>query len=258
MPIAVRSVRVMIGRIPTRAAASIKGLLGKQNRFSTPSSRRMLAIASMVFICLISLSFGLPGPGECAMLKGQSGGTDLGDSEHYGVPNKTQRYHFSSSRALMNETFSPCPIFFAEHFLQNLAGATLGKAVSELDGLRHFEPSKVFSAMIHDFLFGSALRITQGDDRLRHFTPGIIRNRDHSAFEYRRMLVKHALDFRRGNVFASAQHHVLGAIDDQNITLVIDRGDVTRVKPLIADSLRGGAGIAPIASHNHVAAHNHS
>src|SRR5579871_2710222 len=46
----VRSVRPTIVRMSMRAHSSMRGLLGKQKRYSTPSALRILAIAADTFI----------------------------------------------------------------------------------------------------------------------------------------------------------------------------------------------------------------
>ncbi len=43
-----------------------------------------------------------------------------------------------------------------------------------------------------------------------------------------------ALDFGAVHVLAAAQHHVLGAVDDVDEPVVVDRGDVTGVQPAVA------------------------
>src|SRR3954451_14076400 len=53
----VRSVRAMIGRIPTAAASSINALTGKQKRCSVPSAFRICAMALDAFM-KIAGSFG--------------------------------------------------------------------------------------------------------------------------------------------------------------------------------------------------------
>src|SRR6184192_908066 len=49
MLMTVRSVRLIIGRIPAPAAASISTLAGKQKTYSTPSRRSTSAIAALPF-----------------------------------------------------------------------------------------------------------------------------------------------------------------------------------------------------------------
>src|SRR5260370_16967773 len=50
----VRSVRATIGRMPIAAHASMRGLTGKQNRYSVPSSWRIRAIAAATVIIVPS------------------------------------------------------------------------------------------------------------------------------------------------------------------------------------------------------------
>ena len=70
------------------------------------------------------------------------------------------------------------------------------------------------------------------------------------------MLVKDALNFRRGHVFAAGQDHILGAIDNENVTFLIKGGQVARVKPTVAKGGGRGFRLTPVAFHHHVAAHH--
>ena len=84
----------------------------------------------------------------------------------------------------------------------------------------------------------------------------LVRNGDDRAFQDGGMVIKHALNFRRGHVFAAAQNHVLGAIDNENVTFLIDCGQVAGVKPAVANGGGGGFRLTPVTFHHHVAAHH--
>ena len=71
------------------------------------------------------------------------------------------------------------------------------------------------------------------------------------------MLVKHALDFRRSDVFPAAQYHVLGAVHDEDVALFINGRKVAGMKPAVADGLGGRFRLVPVAGHDHVARHHH-
>src|SRR3546814_3648968 len=65
------------------------------------------------------------------------------------------------------------------------------------------------------------------------------------------MLVKDILDFRRIDILAAAQYHVLGAIDDGDETFGVEPREIAGANPPIDKGFRGGVGLVPIAFHDH-------
>jgi hypothetical protein len=63
------------------------------------------------------------------------------------------------------------------------------------------------------------------------------------------------LDLARVDVLAAADQHVLGAADDVAVALGVDRGQVAGVHPAVAHRLARAFGVAPVAEHHRVAAH---
>src|SRR5712692_3578218 len=126
----------------------------------------------------------------------------------------------------VDATLTAGPIFLPERSLQNLAGAALGKALDELDGLGNLETREVLAAVIENFTLGGRVAVVQGDERLGDLAPGIVRHRYDGAFEHGGMLVEDPLDLRGGNVLSAAQHHVLDAVDDEDVALLVDGGEI--------------------------------
>src|SRR5439155_8667881 len=62
-------------------------------------------------------------------------------------------------------------------------------------------------------------------------------------------------DFEARDVLATSDHHVLGAIDDVQITLVVDAAEVTRLEPATAERLLGRVRPVPIPGHDRRARH---
>ncbi|MNL38413.1 hypothetical protein D3C87_1606260 [compost metagenome] len=59
-----------------------------------------------------------------------------------------------------------------------------------------------------------------------------------------------AFDFTRINVFATADDHVLEAVDDVDIAVVVHVGAVTGVHPAATQRLGGFFGFVPVAEHD--------
>ena len=70
------------------------------------------------------------------------------------------------------------------------------------------------------------------------------------------MLVQHGLDLRRVHVEAAADHHVLLAVYDVDIALVIHAGQVARVVGAVLEHLGRQLGRAPVARKDVVATHH--
>ncbi len=126
----------------------------------------------------------------------------------------------------MHAAFPAGPVLLTQHFFQDFARSTLRQAVDELDGLRDLEAREVSPAVLQDFGLGRRLPRAQGDQRLGRLAPSVVGDRNHSALKDGRMVVEDALDFRAGDVLAAAQDHVFDAVDDQDVALFVDRGQV--------------------------------
>ena len=58
------------------------------------------------------------------------------------------------------------------------------------------------------------------------------------------------LDLGRIDVLAAGDQHVLGAVDDRDEAVGVDRGDVAGVQPAVDDRLGGRLGPVPVAEHH--------
>src|SRR5205823_792057 len=68
--------------------------------------------------------------------------------------------------------------------------------------------------------------------------------------------VQKLLDFARVNVLPAADDDVLDPADDEDISVVVHRGEVARVHPPgRVDGVRGGFWVVPVAEHDVIAAH---
>src|SRR5260370_25027400 len=71
------------------------------------------------------------------------------------------------------------------------------------------------------------------------------------------MLVEHIFDFDRGDVFTAGNDDVLGAVLDDDITVLIEQPDITGMKPAAGKGLFGGLFVLEITLHHDIAAEHH-
>ena len=83
-----------------------------------------------------------------------------------------------------------------------------------------------------------------------------MRNAEHGRLANRRVLVEHLLDLARIDVVTAADDHVLLAVDDEEVAVLVDLAHVAGVQPAVADRLGGRVLALPVALH-HVVAPDH-
>ncbi len=91
----------------------------------------------------------------------------------------------------------------------------------------------------------------EGDDDLAPFWIGLP---DDGHFAHTGVLEQHLLDLARIDVRAAADHDVLGTVAQCEAPALVHEADVAGVEPAIANGLRGGVGIVPIAEAYDIAA----
>src|SRR5262249_44353684 len=82
-------------------------------------------------------------------------------------------------------------------------------------------------------------------DRNDDLTPRGILHADDGDIAYQRVLHKHILDFGGRDVLAAADDGVVGAPGDEQIAIVIERGDILRRKPPVFVEHRTDLGVFP-------------
>ena len=82
-----------------------------------------------------------------------------------------------------------------------------------------------------------------------------MRHTDHRGFADGGMLVEDVLDLARIHVVSATDDHVLLAIDDEEVTVLVDPGQVAGAEPaVIVDRVCGGLRVVPVTLHHVVAA----
>ena len=109
---------------------------------------------------------------------------------------------------------------------------------AELDQLRFAK----FASGLHDHQsFGN-------------LAPFFIRNRDDGSLVDVGMCRESFLHLERGNVFASTDDDVFPAINNKDVTILVNGSHVSGVKPSPAQGFGTGLGLLPVARHNTIAA----
>ena len=144
----------------------------------------------------------------------------------------------------------------AQDILLNLAGGRLWEFDHESESMWNFKVSEPFPGKSAQFSFTHDSGPVEDHKSMRGFSPFFVRNADHRDLLHGRMPQQKALDFDRGNVLTSADDDILEAITDFEIPVRMHHRAVARIKPAVANGFRRPGGIAIIAGHDGVAAHD--
>src|SRR3954454_14535718 len=160
----------------------------------------------------------------------------------------------SRSRVCVAMRSAPHALGDLDVALEDLARGALGQLVEEpqparvlvgghalLDEVAHVVLAGVLTVLEHD----------RGADLLAHLLVG---HRDHGGLGHGGVLVEDLLDLARIDVVAAADDHVLLAVDDEEVAVLVDAGHVARVEPAVVQDLLRGVVAVPVALHQVVAA----
>src|SRR6266568_3085819 len=112
-----------------------------------------------------------------------------------------------------------------ELLLQDLAGRAFGERVDELDDARVLVGGEPFLDESDDFgLAGLGAR-------LHLLAEALVRDADHGRLGHRRVGIDDLFDLARVYVEPAAEDHLLLAIDDEELALLVDVPDVSGVEP---------------------------
>ncbi len=90
----------------------------------------------------------------------------------------------------------------------------------------------------------------KNDHRLDQFAPLLVRNADDGGAFDRRVLVKDVLDLPGEDVEAAADNHVLGAVHNVEVSLLVELAHVSGPQPAVPERLRRLFGLLEIARHH--------
>ena len=100
---------------------------------------------------------------------------------------------------------------------------------------------------IKDGFFGPR-SVVQNDKCQRGLDPACMRNADYGCLGDGRMIQQHSLDLGRVHVLATADDHVLLALDEPEISLLVEPGQIAAVKPAAGERLLGRLRLPVIAA----------
>ena len=139
--------------------------------------------------------------------------------------------------------------------LSTLPVVVRGRTLGELDRLRALEVGEAVPAPGRDLRRRGGRVRCRDDDRVHGLAPGRIWPADDRDVGHRRMLREHRLDLGRVDVLPAADDHVLGPVQDVEVAVSGQAGDVAGPVPAaVGERSGGGLGIAPVPGEQALAA----
>ena len=140
-------------------------------------------------------------------------------------------------------------VLAAQFALQEFAARVLRQGLGEHDVLRHLEMRQMLGAMGMDRVLRQRLPGLDHDHRDHRLDPARMRHADHRHLGDLRQLVDHFLDLAAGDVLAAGLDHVLLAVDDGDVALGVDGGEIAGMKPAALERGLGALVVVEIAEH---------
>src|SRR5690606_11775484 len=163
---------------------------------------------------------------------------------------KTRRSGFSgfSRRSLLAELLE---FFVTQLAAQDLADVGGRQYVAELYSLGHLVAGDIGAHVLDHLLLGQALARLDHDEDLDRLTGFFVRHTDGRARQHARQGRQHVFQFIRIDVEAGHQNHVLLAVDDTQVTVFLNKTDVTGLQPAFSiEDFIGGFLALPVALHH--------
>src|SRR5690606_26914836 len=123
------------------------------------------------------------------------------------------------------------PVRLTQGTLEDLAGGRLRQFGDEVDRLGFLVSGQMLAGLRDDVLLGDRLPRLQHHHGLHRLAPLVVRHTDDRTFQHRRMPRDRLLDLDAEDVLAAGDDHVLRAVDDVDVALVVPRGDVAGPHP---------------------------
>ena len=142
-----------------------------------------------------------------------------------------------------------------EGLLVDLAGADLGELVEDHDGLRRLEGGQPLADPRDQLVLGRPRRPgTRLTNARGHLAPALVGDADHGGLAHGGVELERLLHLHRRDVLAAGHDEVLGAVDDGEVAVGVDHGEVAGAQPAAAQHLVGRLGRVEVADHHVVAA----
>ena len=125
-----------------------------------------------------------------------------------------------------------------------------GSASMKSTDLRRLEAGDAFAGKIDDVGRRRRLARLHHHDRLDRFAPFVVGDADHGGFGDVRMIADRALDFGGIDVLAAGDDHVLDAVVDVEIAVLVHVAGIAGAQPAVAAERFGGRlRQVPVAGH---------
>src|ERR1051326_363143 len=138
------------------------------------------------------------------------------------------------------------PVRFAQLELLQLARRGADERVTQLDRRRAFVMRHLVAAVRHQVLLRRGRARAEDDEGLDRLAPFLVGQADDRGFRDRGMLEQSVLDLDRRDVLAAGDDHVLLAVADRDVRVVLVSA-VAGVEPALPDRLRRFLGLVPVA-----------
>ena len=144
----------------------------------------------------------------------------------------------------------------AQHELLDLPGAGLGQLVDHHDPLRDLELGEALARELLDRLDVGLAPAGGGDERHGHLAPALVRRGDDGDLGDRVVRGDRLLDLDRGDVLAARDDHVLEAVAQLDVAVLVHDAEVAGVEPAALERLARRLLVVEVAHHHVVAAHD--
>ena len=150
------------------------------------------------------------------------------------------RLHCAVGRVLAVSRSWLCGQRLAEVAFEELAACVSRQRLPEdPDPLRDLELGQRRAQEFAKPVLSERCPVSEHDGCTDEFAKTVIRYAEHGCLGNCVMLVDRRLDLAAVDILAAAQHHVLGAIDDEHVAVFVDGCDVTGTEPAILNGLSG-------------------
>ena len=120
--------------------------------------------------------------------------------------------------------------------------------------MRRLKVREVRSRKLAQLALIGVCAFMQNNKGVRRLAPAFMRESDDRNLFHRRVSQKHAFDFNRRDVFATAYDNVFQAVANFNVTIRMHDCGIAGMKPSAEQSPFGCFRIVVVAGHDHVAA----
>src|ERR1017187_1484726 len=157
-------------------------------------------------------------------------------------PTHNPFYETSSSLPAASVDFAvhSCPKLFAHCFAIKLPGRSLGDFGHKFDRLRRLHSSKLHLTVSDDLTLRKGFAVVPDDERFDRLSPLVVGHADDGALLNLHRGHNAGLALGAVDIKATADNHVLLAIHDIHVAMLVDVSDIAGVMPAVAANFSSG------------------